>query len=153
MRNVIYLLFPLFILSSWISCNSDEDPLDVFREIAHNSLADSEKSTQVDSDWISAGVTAWLLSRRISNYRRCLLRAYSSGRWPQPWHCRRKINPTLKKKDLLGPPEFYSESFRSSFSFLESLFCFFLGRLAPKVPRLILPLLDFISPFPIVFQI
>ena len=36
---------------------------------------------------------------------------------------------------------------------LATLFCFFFGRLAPKDPRLILPFLDFMSPFPIVFQI
>ncbi|GAB2497212.1 hypothetical protein [Algoriphagus taiwanensis] len=62
MKKVIYLLLPLFILSSLISCNSDgdEDPLDVFREIAYNSLTVSEKSTLVDSDWRSAEVTAWV---------------------------------------------------------------------------------------------
>lgn len=62
MKKVIYLLLPLFILSSLISCNTDgdEDPLDVFREIAYNSLTVSEKSTLLDSDWRSAEVTAWV---------------------------------------------------------------------------------------------
>ena len=46
---------------------------------------------------------------------------------------------------------FFMDQLPFVFIFLVALFCFFLGLLAPKVPRLIFPFLDFMSPFPIEF--
>lgn len=58
--------FPLFLLFlslvfTVISCTekSDEDPLDVYREIAYNSLSMGEKETII-GDWRDADVSAWV---------------------------------------------------------------------------------------------
>lgn len=53
---IIILAFANFSCSS----DSDEDPLDVFREIAYNSLTVDEKSTLLDQDFRGAEVTAWV---------------------------------------------------------------------------------------------
>ncbi|GMQ23707.1 hypothetical protein Aoki45_03890 [Algoriphagus sp. oki45] len=62
MKQLLYFLLPFLIISFLISCDSsgDEDPLDVFREIAYNSLTVAEKSTLMDQDFRAAEVTAWV---------------------------------------------------------------------------------------------
>ncbi|MBC6366097.1 hypothetical protein [Algoriphagus sp. AK58] len=54
---LILLFFSLFLFSC--SLNSEEDPLNVYREIAYNSLNSTEKATVI-GDWKNAEVSAWL---------------------------------------------------------------------------------------------
>lgn len=56
--NYLFLLLFGLLLGS-CSLDSEEDPLDVFREIAYNSLTAAEKAT-VTGDWKNASVEAWL---------------------------------------------------------------------------------------------
>lgn len=58
----IYSLLLMISLSVALACNTnggDEDPLDVFREIAYNALSSDVKATVI-GDWREAEVSAWL---------------------------------------------------------------------------------------------
>jgi len=61
MKKYTYIFLFLGLTLAVLSCNSstDEDPLDVFREIAYNALTASEKSTLI-GDWRDAEVSAWV---------------------------------------------------------------------------------------------
>jgi hypothetical protein len=58
MKIKLVLLALLGFLAFACSEGTDEDPLDVFREIAYNALSSTEKSTIV-GDWKDAEVSAW----------------------------------------------------------------------------------------------
>jgi hypothetical protein len=53
-------IFTLLLFTLLMACSfeSDRDPLDVFREIAYNSLTVSEKASLLE-DWRKAEVGAW----------------------------------------------------------------------------------------------
>lgn len=57
LNHLFLLIFSLLLVSC--SLDSAEDPLEVFREIAYNSLSSTEKSTIV-GDWKKAEVSAWV---------------------------------------------------------------------------------------------
>lgn len=57
LQYLFLLLLSVFLVSC--SLDSAEDPLDVFREIAYNSLTAAEKAT-ITGDWKNAAVEAWL---------------------------------------------------------------------------------------------
>ncbi len=60
MRKLYSLLLLVVLMSLSFACLEDEgDPLDVFREIAYNSLTADEKGTVI-SDWKQAKVEAWI---------------------------------------------------------------------------------------------
>ena len=62
MKKLLSLLFYFSLLLAFVSCSQDssnEDPLDVYREIAYNSLSVSEKSTLI-GDWRDGEVSAWI---------------------------------------------------------------------------------------------
>ena len=60
MKNYTFLiLLFLTLLSTRCTGQGDEDPLDVFREIAYNALPSNVKSTVV-GDWRDAEVNAWV---------------------------------------------------------------------------------------------
>jgi hypothetical protein len=60
MRKIYSLFLLIGLLAAAVSCiKDDEDPLDVFREIAYSALSLDEKSTVV-SDWRQAEVAAWV---------------------------------------------------------------------------------------------
>ncbi|GAA0881296.1 hypothetical protein GCM10009119_42660 [Algoriphagus jejuensis] len=60
MQKIYSLLLLLVFVSFSFACkDEDGDPLDVFREIAFNSLTVSEKAT-VNNDWKQAEVGAWV---------------------------------------------------------------------------------------------
>lgn len=60
MKKIYAILLLIGLLSVSFACTEDnEDPLDVYREIAYNGLSVSEKATVV-SDWKQAEVAAWL---------------------------------------------------------------------------------------------
>ncbi|TDQ18912.1 hypothetical protein DFQ04_0723 [Algoriphagus boseongensis] len=54
-------LFTLILFTFLMACSSTdaEDPLDVFREIAYNSLTATEKSSLI-GDWKEAEVGSWV---------------------------------------------------------------------------------------------
>lgn len=56
---LIFLFLGLALSSISCSTGTDEDPLDVFREIAYNSLTESEKSSMIGV-WQEAEVSAWV---------------------------------------------------------------------------------------------
>ncbi len=56
--NYLFLLLFGLLLGS-CSLDSEQDPLNVFREIAYKSLTATEKAT-VTGDWKNASVEAWL---------------------------------------------------------------------------------------------
>lgn len=58
MRINLLLMVLLSLLTFSCSVESDEDPLDVYREIAYNALSSSQKSTVV-GEWKDAEVGAW----------------------------------------------------------------------------------------------
>ena len=61
-RNLMKINLIIFALLSFLafSCSvtPDEDPLDVFREVAYNALSAADKATIV-GDWRDAEVSAW----------------------------------------------------------------------------------------------
>lgn len=61
MRRIYSLFILLGLLSIALACNpeGDEDPLDVFREIAYNALSSDVKATVI-GDWRDAEVSAWV---------------------------------------------------------------------------------------------
>jgi hypothetical protein len=58
MKIKLLILALLSLLSFSCSVEGDEDPLDVFRELAYNALSSSQKSTLV-GEWQDAEVGAW----------------------------------------------------------------------------------------------
>lgn len=61
MKKITLILLYFGLVFTVLSCASgiDEDPLDVFREIAYNSLTASEKSSIIGV-WQDAEVPAWV---------------------------------------------------------------------------------------------
>ncbi|OOG73766.1 hypothetical protein [Algoriphagus sp. A40] len=61
MKRIYSLLILIGMLSFAFACNTegDEDPLDVFREIAYNALSSDVKATVI-GDWKDAEVSAWV---------------------------------------------------------------------------------------------
>jgi hypothetical protein len=58
MKVNVIILFLLSFLAFSCSEDSDEDPLDIYRELAYNALSSTQKSTVV-GDWRDAEVGAW----------------------------------------------------------------------------------------------
>lgn len=56
---VFYLLLSVILFLGSCNSSTDEDPLEVFREIAYNSLTATEKSSLI-GDWKEAEVSAWV---------------------------------------------------------------------------------------------
>lgn len=61
MKNLSAILFLVVLFSISFSCKleGDEDPLDVYREIAYNALPSDIKATVI-GDWKDAEVAAWV---------------------------------------------------------------------------------------------
>lgn len=61
MKKNYFLFILAFLICISFSCvdGSDEDPLDVYREIAYNALSSAVKATVV-GDWRDAEVSAWV---------------------------------------------------------------------------------------------